>query len=55
VDWRPVRDALGVSAFGMNAYVGSEPGQLVVGAAPGTPFEVSEWERRQHALGRRGG
>ena len=27
LDWRPLRDALGVSAFGMNAYVGSEPGQ----------------------------
>ena len=25
---------------------------LAVGAAPGKPFEVSEWEARQHALGR---
>jgi hypothetical protein len=113
LDWRPLRDALGVSAFGMNAYVGAEPGALVVephdeqdtgheevyaviagsarftldgttfdvaapgfvkpdspsvhrearaieggtivlaiGAAPGAPFEVSEWERRQHEIGR---
>jgi hypothetical protein len=27
---------------------------LAVGAAPGKPFEVSEWETRQHALGRDG-
>ena len=52
VDWRPLRDALGVTAFGLNAYVGAEPGALAVGAAPGKPFEVSEWETRQHALGR---
>jgi hypothetical protein len=30
MDWRPLRDALGVTAFGMNAYVGHEPGALVV-------------------------
>ena len=30
MDWRPVRDALGVTAFGMNAYVGAEPGDLVI-------------------------
>ena len=114
VDWRPLRDALDVTAFGLNAYVGAEPGALVVephdeldtgheevyaviagsarftldgtsidvaapgfvkpdspkvhreahaieggtivlavGAAPGKPFEVSEWETRQHAAGRR--
>ena len=114
MDWRPLRDALGVTAFGMNAFVGDEPGALViephdetgtgheevyavvagsarftldghtfdvaapgfvkpdspsvhreahaieggtivlaVGAAPGTPFQVSEWETRQHESGRR--
>jgi hypothetical protein len=30
IDWRPVRDALGVTAFGLNAFVGTEVGQLVV-------------------------
>ena len=30
VDWRPLRDELGVTAFGMNAYVGAEPGTVVV-------------------------
>jgi hypothetical protein len=115
MDWRPIRDALGVTAFGINAFVGDEPGALVVephdetgtgheevyavvagsarftldgqrvdvaapgfvkpdspavpreahaiqsgtivlaiGAAPGTPFQVSEWETRQHRLGRDG-
>jgi hypothetical protein len=115
VDWRPLRDELGVTAFGMNAYVGAEPGTVVVephdevdtgheevyaviagsarfkldgqtfdvaapgfvkpdspavhreahaieggtivlavGAAPDKPFEVSEWETRQHELGRQG-
>jgi hypothetical protein len=26
---------------------------LAVGAAPGKPFEISAWETRQHAAGRR--
>ncbi len=113
LDWRPVRDALGVTAFGLNAFLGAEPGALVVephdevgtgheevyavvagaarftldgetfdvaapgfvkpdspavhreahaieggtlvlavGASPGKPFEISEWETRQIALGR---
>ena len=30
MDWRPVRDALGITAFGMNAYVGAEPGDLII-------------------------
>jgi quercetin dioxygenase-like cupin family protein len=110
LDWRPVRDHLGISAFGVNAFVGAaagdrlieahdedaagheelyvvlrgaarfvidgeehdvpagslvlvapashreafatQPGSavLVVGATPGTPFAVSEWEARQLAL-----
>ena len=29
-DWKPVRHHLGVSAFGMNAYVGGEEGKLVI-------------------------
>jgi uncharacterized cupin superfamily protein len=109
LDWRPVRDHLGISAFGVNAFLGAAAGSrvvelhderaagheelyvvvrggarfvidsdehelaagsmvlvpaqstreafatqpntavLVVGATPGTPFEVSEWESRQLA------
>jgi tetratricopeptide (TPR) repeat protein len=30
LDWRPVRRALGISAFGINAYHGAHPGDLVV-------------------------
>ena len=30
LDWRPVRDHLGVSAFGVNAFLGHEPGDRVV-------------------------
>ena len=30
LDWRPVREALGLATFGMNAFVGAEPGDLVV-------------------------
>ena len=29
-DWKPVRHHLGVSAFGVNAYVGGEVGKLVI-------------------------
>ena len=29
-DWKPVRHHLGVSAFGVNAYVGGEEGNLVI-------------------------
>ena len=29
-DWKPVRHHLGVSAFGINAYVAGEPGKLVI-------------------------
>jgi len=106
LDWRPVRDHLGIRSFGVNAFLGAQPGDrvverhteeggheelyvvargaarflldgvehavpagsvvhvapgtlreafatqadtavLAVGAAPGTPFEVSEWEARQ--------
>jgi mannose-6-phosphate isomerase-like protein (cupin superfamily) len=115
LDWRPVRDHLGISAFGVNAFLGAQPGDrvvehhdesgegheelyvvvrgaarfvvdgdehlvpagsvvlvapgrtreafatepdtavLVVGAAPGRPFEVSAWEARQLERGRREG
>ena len=106
LDWRPVRDHLGIAAFGVNAFLGAQRGDrvvelhdevggheelyvvvrgaarfvldgaehavpagsvvhvasgttreafatepdtavLVVGGAPGVPFEVSEWETRQ--------
>jgi hypothetical protein len=30
LDWRPVRDHLGISAFGVNAFMGAEPGDRVV-------------------------
>jgi uncharacterized cupin superfamily protein len=30
MDWRPVRDHLGVSAFGVNAFLGAQPGDRVV-------------------------
>jgi hypothetical protein len=30
LDWRPVRDHLGISAFGVNAFLGAEPGDRVV-------------------------
>ena len=30
LDWRPVRDHLGVSAFGVNAFLGAQPGDRVV-------------------------
>jgi uncharacterized cupin superfamily protein len=30
LDWRPVRDHLGVTAFGVNAFLGAEPGDRVV-------------------------
>lgn len=30
LDWRPVRDRLGTRAFGINAFVGARPGDLVV-------------------------
>jgi hypothetical protein len=30
LDWRPVRDELGISAFGVNAFLGHEPGDRVV-------------------------
>jgi uncharacterized cupin superfamily protein len=110
LDWRPVRDHLGITAFGVNAFLGAAPGDrvvelhdergagheelyvvvrgaarfvvdgeehavgagglvlvapastreafatapdtavLVVGATPGTPFAVSDWEARQLAL-----
>jgi hypothetical protein len=75
LDWRPVRDHLGITAFGVNAFLGAAPGDrvvelhdesstreafatapdtavLVVGATPGRPFAVSDWEARQ--LGRSG-
>lgn len=32
IDWRPVRHALGLTAFGINAYVGHRAGDLVVEA-----------------------
>lgn len=113
LDWRPVRDHLAISAFGVNAFLGAQPGDrvvelhteeggheelyvvvrgaarfvldgaerevpagsvvhlapgttreafaaepdtavLVVGGAPGTPFEVSEWETRQLKASGRG-
>jgi hypothetical protein len=109
LDWRPVRDHLGILGFGVNAFLGASPGDrvvelhdeggaghaelyvvvrgaarfvidggehevpagsvvlvapastreafatrpdtavLVIGAAPGVPFAVSEWESRQLA------
>jgi uncharacterized protein YjlB len=30
LDWRPVRDHLGITAFGVNAFVGAQPGDRVV-------------------------
>ena len=30
LDWRPVRDHLGISAFGVNAFLGAAPGDRVV-------------------------
>ncbi len=30
LDWRPVRDHLGITAFGVNAFLGAEPGDRVV-------------------------
>jgi len=30
LDWRPVRDHLGISAFGVNAFIGAQPGDRVV-------------------------
>lgn len=30
LEWRPVRAHLGVTAFGTNAYVGRQPGDLVI-------------------------
>jgi uncharacterized cupin superfamily protein len=30
LDWRPVRDHLGISAFGVNAFLGARPGDRVV-------------------------
>jgi uncharacterized cupin superfamily protein len=30
LDWRPVRDHLGIRAFGINAFVGAQPGDRVV-------------------------
>lgn len=56
-EWKPLRHHLGIRAFGTNAFVAraaggavaEEPGTavLAVGAVPGTPFAVSEWERRR--------
>jgi hypothetical protein len=49
LDWRPVRDHLGIRAFGVNAFLGHDASTavLVVGAKAGEPFSVSEWEQRQ--------
>ena len=30
LDWRPVRDHLGISSFGVNAFLGAQPGDRVV-------------------------
>jgi len=30
LDWRPVRDHLGISSFGVNAFLGAAPGDRVV-------------------------
>jgi uncharacterized cupin superfamily protein len=30
LDWRPVRDHLGITAFGVNAFIGAQPGDRVV-------------------------
>ena len=30
LDWRPVRDHLGISAFGVNAFLGAQPGDRVI-------------------------
>jgi hypothetical protein len=29
-DWKPLRRALGITAFGTNAYVAEQPGDLVI-------------------------
>jgi hypothetical protein len=64
VRWHPLRHALGVRGFGVNAYSGAagqdvieehtesdEDGTtvLALGGAPGVPFEVSAWEWRFRA------
>jgi uncharacterized cupin superfamily protein len=30
LDWRPLRDHLGITAFGVNAFIGGQPGDRVV-------------------------
>jgi hypothetical protein len=30
LDWRPVRDHLGISAFGINAFIGASAGDLMI-------------------------
>ena len=30
LDWRPIRDHLGISAFGVNAFVGARPGDRLI-------------------------
>ena len=30
LDWRPVRDHLGIGAFGVNAFIGAQPGDRVI-------------------------
>lgn len=30
LDWRPLRDHLGIGAFGVNAFVGAQPGDRVI-------------------------
>jgi hypothetical protein len=60
LDWRPVRDHLGIRAFGVNAFLGHreafatapDTAVLVVGAQPGKPFSPSAWEQRQLAAAR---
>ncbi len=53
LEWRPIRRALGIRAFGVNAYTAAKVGDwvveehttvLAVGGTPGKAFEPSAWE-----------
>ena len=52
LDWRPVRDHLGISAFGVNAFLGAQPGDRVVelprrGRRPATRSSTSSSAARR--------
>ena len=54
LDWRPVRDHLGIGAFGVNAFLGAAPGDRVVERHDEGVLGHEAWETRQLALGRDG-